>query len=58
MDMNMTENANLVELLWELDIQGDEVGNFLLGVEGRISVKEAAARIKELQAKRKAKKDE
>ena len=50
--MNMTENANLVELLWELGFRGDEVGTFLLGIEGRLSVQEAADRIKELQSKR------
>ena len=51
--MNMTENANLVELLWELGFQGDEVGNFLLGIEGRLPVKEAARKIKEEQERRK-----
>lgn len=50
--MNMTENANLIELLWEIGLRGDEVSIFQLGVEGRISIEEASRRIRDSREKR------
>lgn len=50
--MKMTENANLIELLWEIGLRGDEVSIFQLGVEGRISIEEAAGKIRESREKR------
>lgn len=41
--MTMQENANLVELLEAIGLK-DHIGDFILGVEGRISVEEAARR--------------
>ena len=50
--MNMGESSNLIELLWAVGFKGDEVSYFQLGVEGRISVEEAAKRINEMKEKR------
>ena len=44
--MTMQENANLVELLEAIGLK-DHLGDFILGVEGRISIEEAARRINE-----------
>ena len=43
--MNMTENANFIEILRKLGWNGDQIGDFMLGIEGRISVEESAQRI-------------
>ncbi len=49
--MTMTENANLIEMLWAIGLKGDEVNYFQLAVEGRISIEEAVKKIKESQKK-------
>ena len=41
--MTMQENANLVELLEAMGYK-EHIGDFILGVEGRISIEEAAKR--------------
>ena len=41
--MTMEGNANLVELLEALGLH-DHIGDFILGVEGRITIEEAARR--------------
>ena len=44
--MTMQENSNLVQLFRELNME-DCLGDFILGIEGTLSPKEAAERIKE-----------
>ena len=44
--MTMQENSNLVQIFRELKME-DCLGDFILGVEGTISPKEAAEKIKE-----------
>lgn len=44
--MTMTENANLIEILRAVGWTGDQISDFLLGVEGRVSVEETAQKIK------------
>ena len=45
--MNLTETANFIEILQKLGWSGDQINNFLLGIEGRLSMEETAKRIKE-----------
>ena len=45
--MNMSETANFIEILQKLGWSGDQINNFLLGIEGRISLDETAKRIEE-----------
>ena len=40
--MNMTENANMIQLLQKIGWTDEQITNFMLGVEGRISLDEAA----------------
>ena len=44
--MTMQENANLIELLAAIGLK-DHIGDFILGVEGRITIEEAAKRCNE-----------
>ena len=44
--MTMQENSNLVQLFRELNIE-ECLGDFILGIEGTISPREAAEKIKE-----------
>ena len=50
--MNVTENANLIEILRQVEWSDTEITDFQLGVGGRISVEEAANRIREARKKR------
>ena len=43
--MTNSETSNAIELLRSLGWTGDQVSDFLLGLEGRISLKEASERI-------------
>ena len=52
--MTMQENSNLVKLLRALGME-DSLGDFILGIEGSISIEEAAQNI---LAKKKEKEDE
>ena len=45
--MTMIENANLVEILRKLGWTGDQIADYILGIEGRISTDECAQRIKD-----------
>lgn len=49
--MTMVENANFVEILRGIGWTGDQIADFLLGIEGRISVEESVARVKDESAK-------
>ncbi|MBR1634641.1 MAG: hypothetical protein IJ682_06220 [Lachnospiraceae bacterium] len=40
--MTMTENANLIQILETLGWTGEQINKLQLGIDGRISVKEAA----------------
>lgn len=44
--MTMQENANLVKLLRAIGL-GDKIGDFILGIEGSITIEEAAKKITE-----------
>ena len=46
--MNMTEAANFIEILRALGWTGDQIADFQLGIEGRITVEEATKRVKEV----------
>ena len=48
--MTMQENANLVELLRALGYE-ESLGDFILAIEGRITIEEAAKKLKENQKK-------
>ena len=43
--MNMTETANFIEILQKLGWTGEQINNFQLGIEGRLSIDESADRI-------------
>ena len=43
--MNMTEAANFIEILRGLGWTGDQIADFQLGIEGRISVEESVNRV-------------
>ncbi|MBR1629405.1 MAG: hypothetical protein IJ679_09110 [Lachnospiraceae bacterium] len=45
--MTMQENANMAELLRSIGWTDQQIVDFLLGIEGRISIEEAADRIKQ-----------
>ena len=45
--MTMNENANMAELFRSIGWTDEQIVDFLLGVEGRISIDEAARRIKQ-----------
>ncbi len=45
--MTMSENANMAELFRSIGWTDEQIVDFLLGVEGRISIEEAARRIKQ-----------
>ena len=50
--MNMTETANLVETLQAAGFTSQQINDFILSVEGRISIEEFKKRYeKELEAK-------
>ena len=44
--MTMSENANLIEILRAIGWNGEQISEFLLGVEGRVSIEEKAEKIK------------
>ena len=44
--MTMSENANLIEILRAIGWNGEQISDFLLGVEGRVSIEETAEKIK------------
>ncbi len=44
--MNMNETANLIEILRGLGWTGDQIADFQLGIEGRVTVKESIKRLK------------
>ena len=44
--MNMTEAANFIEILRALGWTGDQIADFQLGIEGRITVEEATKRVR------------
>ena len=46
-NMTMSENANMAELFRSIGWTDEQIVDFLLGVEGRISIEEAARRIKQ-----------
>ena len=49
--MNTTETANLIEIMRELGWKGDQIADLQLGIEGRISIKDSAKKIKEQEDK-------
>ncbi len=49
--MNMTENANMVESLRALGWTGEQIADFILAVEGRITTEELKKRFKESDTK-------
>ena len=46
--MDMTENANFIEILEGLGWTGEQINKFMLGIEGRLTVKETIEIIKAL----------
>ena len=52
--MNMTEAANFIEILRGLGWTGDQIADFQLGIEGRISVEESVDRVKNANDKKEA----
>ncbi len=50
--MNMTENANLVEGLRALGWTGEQIADFILAIEGRITTEELKKRFMENDAKK------
>lgn len=46
-EMNTTETANLIEILRGLGWTGDQIADLQLGVEGRLTIEESIARVKE-----------
>ena len=46
--MNMMESANMVQLLQKIGWSDSQITNFILGVEGRISLEKASEIHKEL----------
>ena len=46
--MNMTENANMIQILEKLGWTGEQINKFMLGIEGRLTVDEAVNLIKSL----------
>ena len=40
--MNMMENANMIQLLQKIGWSDAQITNFMLGVEGRISLEKAS----------------
>ena len=44
--MNMTEASNVIEILRGLGWNGEQIADFQLGVEGRITVSEAVDRVR------------
>ena len=49
--MNQSESANIIELLRNLNWNGEQIADFQLAIEGRISIEEATSRIKEAEGK-------
>ena len=45
--MNATETANLIEILRGLGWTGDQIADLQLGIEGRLTIEESIARVKE-----------
>ena len=45
--MTMAETANFIEILRGLGWTGDQIADFQLGIEGRISVEESIIRVSE-----------
>lgn len=45
--MNMTENANMIQFLQSIGWEDAQITNFILCIEGRISIEEASERHKE-----------
>lgn len=43
--MTGPENSNIIEILRGVGWSGDQINDFQLGVEGRISVEEAVSRL-------------
>ena len=51
--MTTTEVANLIEILRGLGWTGDQIADFQLGIEGRLSVKDSIKKVKEQENKNK-----
>ncbi|MBQ8955450.1 MAG: hypothetical protein IJ075_00595 [Lachnospiraceae bacterium] len=49
--MTTTEVANLIEILRGLGWTGDQIADFQLGIEGRLSVKDSIKKVKEQENK-------
>ena len=47
LNMNMTENANMIQFLQSIGWEDAQITNFILCIEGRISIEEASERHKE-----------
>ena len=47
--MTMTENANLIESLRAIGFTDSQITDFLLSVEGRISIEEFKKRFEEIE---------
>jgi hypothetical protein len=45
----MNENANFIEILRMLGWTGEQINDFMLGIEGRVSLEETARRILEVE---------
>ncbi len=52
--MNMTENANFIQILEALGWTGEQINKFMLGIEGRISIDETVRLIRKYQGKQEA----
>ena len=50
--MTTTEIANLIEILRGLGWTGDQIADFQLGIEGRLSVKDTIEKVKEQEEKK------
>ena len=51
--MPTTEIANLIEILRGLGWTGDQIADFQLGIEGRLSVSDSIKKVKEQEEKKK-----
>ena len=49
--MNMHENANFIQILENLGWTGEQINNFMLGIEGRLSIEETVRLINSIDKK-------
>lgn len=48
--MNMSENANFIQILEKLGWTGEQINKFMLGIEGRLTIDEAVRLITSIKS--------